>query len=203
MTCGYIHNGEEPPEECPACKAPKSMFVEIDEQGNKIAPSSNQPSPPPQAEIPPPAPRSKIENFVLHNHLHPILVHTPNGLIPVVVLFLLLNNIFHLQSFEKASYYNLIFVLMAIIPVIATGYTEWKVRYKRAKTVLFLTKIICGLIVFVSLVILAGWRLINPEVSSPASPTKWVYFLIGLIMLVAVGIAGHLGGKLVFGSRDT
>ena len=27
--CGYIHNGEEPPEKCPVCGADKSLFEEI------------------------------------------------------------------------------------------------------------------------------------------------------------------------------
>jgi rubrerythrin len=31
MVCGYIHNGEEPPEKCPICKAPKSRFKKLDD----------------------------------------------------------------------------------------------------------------------------------------------------------------------------
>jgi len=27
--CGYIHEGEEPPEECPLCGAPKEEFEEV------------------------------------------------------------------------------------------------------------------------------------------------------------------------------
>lgn len=27
--CGYIHEGNEPPEVCPICKQPASKFVEI------------------------------------------------------------------------------------------------------------------------------------------------------------------------------
>ena len=30
--CGYIHEGEEPPDECPVCSADKSMFVEVVEE---------------------------------------------------------------------------------------------------------------------------------------------------------------------------
>ncbi|MCF0224074.1 MAG: NADH peroxidase, partial [Fibrobacter sp.] len=26
--CGYVHMGEEAPDECPQCKAPKSKFFE-------------------------------------------------------------------------------------------------------------------------------------------------------------------------------
>lgn len=29
--CGYVHEGDEAPEKCPICKAPKSAFKELDE----------------------------------------------------------------------------------------------------------------------------------------------------------------------------
>ena len=29
MVCGYVYEGENPPERCPQCKAPASKFVEI------------------------------------------------------------------------------------------------------------------------------------------------------------------------------
>ena len=27
--CGYVHTGDEPPEKCPICGAPKEKFVEL------------------------------------------------------------------------------------------------------------------------------------------------------------------------------
>ena len=30
--CGYIHEGEEPPDKCPVCGADKSMFEEVVEE---------------------------------------------------------------------------------------------------------------------------------------------------------------------------
>ena len=33
--CGYIHEGDTPPERCPQCKVPGSKFVEIKEEGDK------------------------------------------------------------------------------------------------------------------------------------------------------------------------
>lgn len=205
--CGYIHSAMEPPEICPVCKAPKNMFVEIDEQGNKITPSietANQKTSTasePSSETASPASTDRISNFVLQHHIHPILVHTPNGIIPAIVLFLLPGILLSLQSFELAAYFNLILVLVTMPGVMITGYLEWKKRYNGAKTFLFFVKISCSLVVFASLLILAGWRFINPEVAAPTSPTRWLYFSITLIMLGATGIAGHLGGKLVFGSR--
>lgn len=34
--CGYIHQGEEPPEKCPNCQAPKEKFVEVSEDFEEI-----------------------------------------------------------------------------------------------------------------------------------------------------------------------
>ena len=205
MICGYVHSGDEPPEQCPVCKAPKNMFVEIDAEGNRIdAPTENttqqtQSSPLSGSQQ---GAWEKFARFVLRHHLHPILAHTPNGLIPVIVVFLLLGNILHSPDLEKAAFYNMIFVILTMPAVILTGYLEWQKHYMRAKTVLFFSKISCSIIVFTSLVVLVCWQFINPEVAAPTSPARWIYFLISLIMLVGTGIAGHLGGKLVFGSRE-
>ncbi|MEG2213004.1 MAG: NADH peroxidase, partial [Clostridiales bacterium] len=32
--CGYVHEGNEAPDFCPQCKAPKSKFKEMTEQGD-------------------------------------------------------------------------------------------------------------------------------------------------------------------------
>lgn len=34
VVCGYVHEGEEAPEQCPLCKAPKSKFKELDTEAN-------------------------------------------------------------------------------------------------------------------------------------------------------------------------
>jgi L-cystine uptake protein TcyP (sodium:dicarboxylate symporter family) len=31
-----------------------------------------------------------------------------------------------------------------------------------------------------------------------STPLAWVFVLINLVMLVSAGVAGHIGGKLVF-----
>jgi uncharacterized membrane protein len=206
MVCGYIHTGDNPPDECPVCKAPKSKFVEVDAEGNVIASdktSDKQPVVAPSSSDKAKTSSGKFTRFILKNHLHPILVHTPNGLIPVIVIFFLIGIFFQVHSMETAAFYNLAVLLVIIPGVMLTGYLEWKKRYKGAKTALFFAKITCSLIVFATILILAGWRFIDPEVISQTSPTRWIFFSISLVMLLAAGIAGHLGGKLVFGSRDT
>ncbi len=66
---------------------------------------------------------------------------------------------------------------------------------------IFITKILCSLVVLATTNILVFWRLIDPAVLAEGSPSRYIYLGIAAGMLAAVGIAGHLGGKLVFGTR--
>ena len=201
--CGYIHTGPEPPEKCPVCDAPASMFLELDENGKEIgslaavekasiAPGELQASP---------SIFNTLADLLVRHHLHPISVHFPNGILPVVVSFLVIAVFFNAASFEAAAFYNLIVVLLAMPLVLLTGYLEWQKTYKGIKTSVFITKIICGLVVLASVNILVFWRIIDPGVVAEGSPVKWIYLGIAALLLGAAGLAGHLGGKLVFGSR--
>ncbi len=241
VVCGYIHKGDEPPEKCPACGAEKSMFVEIDEEGNKleaqqeeikeetteaeeskteetveevkqegevvvvkevvekVAESEKEEVKEKAEEKPSWSFLNWIGRMVLKFHLHPIAVHTPNGVLPMAVIFMVLTVIYNFQSFELASFYSLIFILSILPVVVITGYLEWQMRYNGAKTLLFITKIFCSLVVLGTVSTLVIWRFIDPAVASPESPARMTYLIVGLVALFAVGIAGHLGGKLVFG----
>lgn len=199
--CGYIHEGEEPPETCPVCQAERNKFVQIDAEGNEISEAEqSEATAPPAEKVEKPAP-GLLVRLILKLHLHPIAVHTPNGLIPVAVLFLLAAIFLNLSSFEKATYYNLVFVLLTMPVVLATGYLEWKNRYQGAKTFLFISKLFSAGVATLALVILVLWRFAAPAVLEPDSPYRLIYLGIAIIMLLATAIAGHLGGKLVFGSR--
>lgn len=201
--CGYIHTGPEPPEKCPVCDTPASMFLELDENGKEIGSL-------PAVETEPSAPGEPqtsssmfdtLADLLVRHHLHPISVHFPNGILPVVLSFLVIAVLFNSASFEAAAFYNLIVVLLAMPLVLLTGYLEWQKTYKGIKTSVFITKIICGLVVLASVNILVFWRIIDPGVVAEGSPAKWIYLGIAALLLGAAGLAGHLGGKLVFGSR--
>jgi len=199
--CGYIHTGPEPPEKCPVCNAPANMFLELDEKGREIGSL-------PGAEVESTAPGESqassllntLADHLVRNHLHPISVHFPNGILPVVVSFLAISVYFNMASLEVAAFYNLIVVLLAMPLVLLTGYLEWQKNYKGIKTAVFITKIVCGLVVLASTNVLVFWRIIDPEVIAEGSTVKWVYLGIAALLLAAAGLAGHLGGKLVFGS---
>ncbi len=222
--CGYIHEGDEPPEVCPVCGAGPEYFKEITEKAEETvteaalrpegeaqrkdmpgaaatsAAATEPPSGAPAAASQPAAAEpSGITALIMNLHLHPITVHTPNGVIPLAIIFLVLALVLGLSGFEKASFYNLVFVLLTMPAVVYTGYVEWQNRYKGAKTKIFGVKIGASIVVFVTLLAMVVWRLIDPEVAMSAG--RWTYLGIGLVSVVAAGLAGHMGGKLVFGSR--
>ena len=209
LVCGYIHTGDEPPEKCPVCGADKSKFVEIVEEETavveeeKITEKAQAPEADAQKkDAPRDAIYKKLVELVLKHHIHPISVHTPNGLLPVAVIFMALAIVLGFTIFDFPAFINLVFVLPVMPIVMVTGYIEWQKRYKGARTTIFLTNMACAVVVLVTLVVVVTWRLINPDVAASGSPGRWVFLGIHLIMLGATGIAGHLGGKLVFGRRD-
>ncbi len=204
--CGYVHEGDEAPEKCPVCNADRIHFVEVDAAGSEITAAVEKVIEPPIREIiqevKPRTLRDKLLDQVLKHHLHPISVHFPNGVLPVAVVFIALAIILGLATLKEAAFYNMFFVLLTMPLVMATGYLEWQKRYKGAKTALFITKITCSLIVLISLLVLVVWRIVDPTVTDAGSANRLVYLGLSVGMLAAVAIAGHLGGKLVFGVRD-
>jgi uncharacterized membrane protein len=183
------------------------MFVEIDEEGKALG----EPEPDEtysatgaltdKGQKPSVSFFDKFVAFSLKHHLHPITVHFPNGILPAVVIFLAISVFFNIVTLETAAYYNLIFVLLMLPLVLLTGFIEWQKRYKGLKSAIFITKIISSLIVLALVNVLVFWRLLDPEVAAEGSSSRLIYLGIAAIMLGFVGVAGYLGGKLLFGSR--
>ncbi len=118
------------------------------------------------------------------------------------MVFLALFLVFNLAGMETAAYYNLVVVLISLPLVIFTGYLEWQKRYRGARSAIFIIKILCALFILAGANILVFWKVLDPGVIAPDSPMKWIYLGVAGFMLACVGLAGHLGGKLVFGTRN-
>ena len=208
--CGYIHEGDEPPDECPVCAADKSMFVEVVEQAAAAEPAATaEPAASPAAPAQPAGKQGLPATLlafattqILRHHLHPIMVHTPNGIVPMAVIFLFIAALFTAPLFDIAALYSLVFVLVAMPAVLATGYIVWQERYRGALTSIFKLKIGASIVATVSLVILLIWRALQPAVLTTPSTGRWFFLILAVIMVGAVGLAGHMGGKLVFGNRN-
>jgi rubredoxin/uncharacterized membrane protein len=197
--CGYIHNGESPPEICPVCGADSTKFVEIKET-QPVAGSGTKKAPSPGAGDLSTARRffNIASDQMTKRHAHPISVHIPNGVLPVGVLFLMMALFFQLPSLELASFYNLIVVVLSMPLVIFFGYIDWKNRFGGNMTSLFMAKMVCGGVVTMAGMLLVIWRVIDPEVAGPESAHRLAYVLVHILMLAAAVFAGYLGGKLVF-----
>jgi uncharacterized membrane protein len=210
--CGYIHDGEEPPDKCPVCGADKSLFEEVMEE----APVAQQDSEKPEDKTPqaPGAPegadtesepktlfgrlyRFKIQMMLKH-HAHPVSVHIPNGVLPVACVLMILSTLTGADSLAAAAHINMVFVVLALPFVLFSGYVEWQNRYKGLRSSRFVTKIICAGIVTVTSLLLVLWWLADPGILQTSSLGRSIFLFIALIMLAAAVIAGWIGGKLVF-----
>jgi rubredoxin/uncharacterized membrane protein len=198
--CKYVHTGESPPDTCPVCGADKSKFEKLDEEPVSSQKKTSQNQAPLSEDTE--TPMTKIYQFISENiiahHLHPITVHIPNGVIPVAVIFVLLSFMFGSGNVGLAAFYNTVFVALAMPVVLFTGFVEWKQRYGGTYTNLFITKLTCGGVVFAMSIILTLWGIFDHSVTQSNGDISWLYLIFYCVMLGAAGIAGHLGGKLVF-----
>jgi uncharacterized membrane protein len=199
--CGYIHEGDEPPEECPVCGADRSKFIEI-VSGEPVETQMEQSESEDKNMDSKPEPRifrpklNPIFDLMVKHHVHPISVHIPNGVLPASVIFIILAALFNLSGLSQAAFYNLIFVIITLPLVLFSGYIEWQKKYRGQLTRLFKTKIICAAVVSLTAVILMVWLFIDPQAATSSS--NLLFLLINLVMLAAAGIAGFIGGKFVF-----
>lgn len=210
--CNYIHTGDNPPEKCPVCGADKSKFVEISPEEAKQYEAKQTKNPQAggaargktasQAKTAPSADASGLRNFIdgqlLVHHAHPMTVHVPNGVLPIVVLFMFIGAVLGTESLAWAAFYFAFMVVLSMPIVLYTGYNEWQRKYKGAKTSLFIIKIAAAIVVAVCALLIVVWFFINPEVIYSGAARRGSFLLLNLIMFGATGVAGYIGGKFVF-----
>ena len=198
--CGYIHEGDEPPDECPVCGADVSKFIEMDDEEPTQTETEKTESETKEADLEseestPSLKHNRLFDLMVKHHIHPVSVHIPNGVLPVSVIFIFLAAIFNFTGLSQAAFYNLVFVVLAMPLVLFSGYIEWRTKYKGKLTTLFKRKMVCGAVVTFTAIILVVWLFVDPQV---AASFKLSFLFINIVMLAAATIAGLLGGKLVF-----
>ncbi|WP_320044721.1 rubredoxin-like domain-containing protein [uncultured Desulfobacter sp.] len=215
--CKYVHTGEEPPEKCPVCGVSSDKFVLLEEdpdttesdtvtEESKTEDSQETASAPSDTETPgaaifekfgPAAPHmEKAAQMMVKHHAHPMSVHLPNGVIPIVAILVILAWFSGSHLLLQAAFINLIFVLISLPVVGLTGVLEWQRKYNQAQTKIFKIKIAAASTAAVCCLISIIWYLVNPEVLG--SSGSWLFVIINVLMLAGAGVAGHIGGKLVF-----
>ncbi len=185
--CGYLHEGESPPEVCPVCHADASKFELVADQATEqsaVAPKGG-------------LLREMLDHFVPHA----VFAHFPNALIPTTALFLLLFLLFGGESYETSAFYLLVVTLLAVPPTFATGLYDWKKQFAGEVAPIFVKKIILasGLLLLATTVVL--WRWLEPRVLADGGWTGGLFLLLIAAMLGCVTLLGHYGGVLVFARK--
>ncbi len=203
LVCGYIHEGDKPPEICPVCGADKSKFVLLEEVSDAPAALKASVDQPFDSTAIGPAPSvmSQIASrfrWLSRLHGHPIAVHIPNGVLPLTVFFLLLAVIFKSEAMATAAKINTIAVALFMPAVIISGIIDWHNRYNGKMSLVFRVKVVCAAIVTLLSFILALWWVTSPDLYLANNSYLAIFVLLNLADLIAAALAGFYGGKLVF-----
>lgn len=197
--CRYVHKGDNPPDKCPVCGVDADKFVEINEndipekKAQKQAASQTEPD---SVKEEPEVLIQTIEEQLCRHHAHPVSVHIPNGVLPVAVILWVLAYVFSSDLLAKVAVINLLFVITSLPFVIYTGILEWQKKYSGTLSNIFKYKIIAAATVSILCGISILWYFADPELIHSARGL--IFILVNIVMLAAAGIAGHIGGKLVF-----
>jgi len=178
--CGYLHQGDEPPESCPRCGAPASAFVPVGSEG-------------PAKKV------GLLRDLYQTLVLHAVAAHLPNGVLPAALLFLALSLVTANPCLEPASFYMTALVVVCLPLSLVSGVYDWRNRYGGAKAPIFFKKMALGVLLLL-LGVAAVWvRFTHPALMSDGGGLRLCYLgLLGGMMACAV-MLGHYGGKLVFG----
>ncbi len=132
-------------------------------------------------------------------HLHPILVHFPQGLFPAAFASFCLYFVTGVREFESGAFVMALFGLLAAPVTTATGFFDWWNRYQAYMTSVFRIKIAGAF----ALMALAGpavlLRAFQPDLAAlPLTGPGWAYFGLLAACTATCVVLGHYGGKLVF-----
>ncbi|MDD5414484.1 MAG: hypothetical protein PHH96_06640 [Smithellaceae bacterium] len=171
--CGYVTDQGNIKDVCPACGVPAKMFEPYNH------------------------PVSLKRRRILDLHTHPVMVHFPQAF--ALTLFILSCFAFFVpQSLMKtlSSTIKTLSVLLPffLIPAIATGLMDGKLRFRKVTTPLLRKKIILSLIFFITAVVMAALVLSGQLLNTP---THMIYFALTIIVSLCGALLGLIGGKLL------
>ncbi|PLX99101.1 MAG: hypothetical protein C0623_10400 [Desulfuromonas sp.] len=172
--CGYIHEGEEPPENCPICGAESDKFVALEEPKVSLL-------------------REMVELF----EPHPVTVHFPNALLPTLALFVFIALVSDIGSFDTAAFYLLVVVLCTVPITFATGLRDWKRKFDGQMAAIFKKKIVLASTLVVLTIVTVAIRTRQPELMQEGGGMMVLYLVLILLMLGCVTLLGHYGAKLM------
>ena len=132
-------------------------------------------------------------------HLHPMMVHFPQGLFPVAFASFALYLLTGLPDFETGAYTAALFGLILIPTCVVTGFVDWKLRYKGAMTKVFKIKIAGSFILLAFAIPAVLIRCTHPHLMAGAvQGLGLLYAALLAACLATCVVLGYYGGRLVF-----
>jgi PAS domain S-box-containing protein len=172
--CGYIHDGDEPPETCPVCGSSRALFVPLAEK--KFV---------------------SLQVLLGTFKLHPVAAHFPGGLVPTAALLLLLSFVLGDACLDAAVFW-LVMVASAVVPVsIGSGIYDWQTYFGGRRVRIFFKKIGLALSLLILGLVAITLRHGHPELLTGAGWQRWLFLFCILGMLGCVVLLGHYGAILV------
>ncbi|WP_020675000.1 rubredoxin-like domain-containing protein [Geopsychrobacter electrodiphilus] len=183
--CGYVHQGDEPPDICPVCGVGSEKFELLVEQSDdKSAPSGIKG-----------LLREMIDTFMPHA----VAAHFPNALVPTLGLFLMLCLLVGLKTLDHGIYLLLAMIAVSVPATVATGIYSWRHHYNGARSQIFHRKLILGGCLILICLEMLFMRYTNPELLIAPGGATWFFLALAAAALLCVTMLGHYGGMLVFG----
>ncbi len=192
--CGYIHEGDSPPESCPICGVDSSHFVLVaePEEGAGVAPE-------PKPELGPFA--ALLEEIRAVFQPHAVFAHFPNSLIPTALLFAFLGFVYGTASFDRSVFYLLCLCVVMVPLTFATGFRDWQQRFGGKLSKIFRYKLALATVLQVCLIWAVVWHWRNPGLLNSLSWSMVGFWILLLAIFSCVFMLGHYGGMLVFGQK--
>ena len=125
-------------------------------------------------------------------HIHATTAHFPVALIPVALLFYLLDQAGYHEAFAFCSKACLATALATLPLTALSGVLSWRLARKNTSSGIFETKLLTGGLLFVT-----GILTLGPEASREELRPGYATGLIICLFLVLV--LAHLGGQIVHG----
>jgi uncharacterized membrane protein len=173
--CSYIHEDDGPPDSCPLCGADRARFVR--KNGN---------------------PAVFLKDIYNSLVFHAAAAHFPNGMVPAIQIFLILAVFTGDRCCEHAVFYLLLFAL-GVIPVsFASGFRDWRKKYRGVRVPIFYKKMVLAGVLFILGTTAAIIRFTHPDILTRAGTMTRIYQLCLFAMLPMVVLLGHFGGKLAY-----
>jgi len=172
--CGYIMEKDALGDVCPACGVKKEMFEPWEDKVGAA------------------------RRFYLELHVHPIIVHLPNSISPILLLVALAFPLFPgFQTYLWPTLQLLSWLFpLAVFGGFASGLVDGKVRYRKVTTPLLLKKIILGTLLFIVSIVQAVLVSVTSNFG-PGNGGLWTaYVIAALVSLVLASVLGKWGSSL-------